>query len=89
MMQDFQNALYINEHDLTNAVIFDREWLLHGLDRRGLRIRAARPPELRGFQWNMEIETGQGSIALPTDEAPFGRKPPPLGPPDAPHVGLA
>ena len=88
MLQDFQNALYINEHDLTNAVIFDREWLLGALTRRGLRIRAAVPPAIRGFQWDMEIEPGQGSIAIPADEAPFGRKPPPLGPRDAPRVGL-
>lgn len=88
MLQDFQNALYINEHDLTNAVIFDRGWLLRALDRRGLMIRAARPPDIRGFQWNMEIEPGQRSIALPADEAPFGRKPPPLGPHNAPTVGL-
>src|SRR5262249_1758553 len=26
MMQEFQNALYINTSDPTNAVIFDREW---------------------------------------------------------------
>jgi SAM-dependent methyltransferase len=88
MMQDFQNALYINEHDLTNAVIFDRDWLVQALDERGLRIRAAQPPGIRGFQWNMEIEPGRGSITLPADEAPFGRKPPPLGPRDAPRVGL-
>jgi len=27
MMQEFQNALFINDVDPTNAVIFDREWL--------------------------------------------------------------
>ena len=35
MMQDFQNALYINDTDPTNAAIFDREWLLAALDARG------------------------------------------------------
>ena len=38
MMQDFQNALYINDSDPTNAVVFDREWLLALLDARELRI---------------------------------------------------
>jgi hypothetical protein len=36
----------------------------------------------------MEIEPGQGSIALPADEAPFGRGPPPLDPPNANRIGL-
>ena len=39
MMQDFQNALYINDVDPTNAVIFDREWL-----RREASIRRAHDP---------------------------------------------
>lgn len=78
MMQDFQNALYINETDLTNAVLFDRRWLLESLESRTLRIRAARPPQIRGFQWEMEIEPGRNSVALPPDEAPLGRRPPPV-----------
>ena len=84
MMQDFQNALYINDRDVTNAVIFDREWLLGALEARDLRIRAATPPEVRGFQWMMEIVPGRGSIPLPLDDAPFGRIPPPVGS-TAPH----
>jgi hypothetical protein len=68
-------------------VIFDREWLIHALHARGLRIGAAEPPELRGFQWRLEITRGQDSVALPVDEAPFGRKPPPLGPQNASAVG--
>jgi hypothetical protein len=59
-------------------VIYDRRWLLDALDRRGLRIRAVEPPDIRGFQWVTEIEPGQGSIALPDDDAPCGRRPPPL-----------
>jgi SAM-dependent methyltransferase len=87
MMQDFQNALYINDQDPTNAVIFDREWLVAALDARGLRIRAAQPPGLRGFQWLMEIVPGSGSIPIPPDSAPFGRKPPPVGREDAHKIG--
>ena len=34
MMQDFQNALYINDVDPSNAVIFDREWLRREARRR-------------------------------------------------------
>ncbi|MGH7487554.1 MAG: class I SAM-dependent methyltransferase, partial [bacterium] len=32
MMQEFQNTLFINDIDLTNAVIFDRAWLRAALD---------------------------------------------------------
>lgn len=78
MMQDFQNAIYINDTDPTNAVIFDRQWLLTELDARGLRIRAARPPILRGYQWELEIVHGRGSVELPPDQAPFGHLPPPI-----------
>lgn len=78
MMQDFQDALYINDKDPTNAVIFDQEWLIKALGSRGLGIRAADPPALRGYQWRMEIVPRGDSIALPPDEAPFGRQPPPV-----------
>jgi SAM-dependent methyltransferase len=78
MMQEFQNALYINDSDPTNAVIFDRQWLLGELDARELRIRAVRPPSLRGYHWELEIVPGRGSVELPADEAPFGHMPPPV-----------
>jgi len=83
MMQRSQNALYINPVDPSNAVIFDREWLLAALSWRGLRVTAAEPPAIRGFQWQLEIQRDpRPSIALPEDHAPFGRKPPPV--PDRP-----
>lgn len=88
MMQDFQNALYINDSDPSNAVVYDREWLLQSLHARGLRIRAAEAPEIRGFQWPTEIEHGERSIALPRDDAPLGRKPPPAGIAQPDRVGL-
>jgi SAM-dependent methyltransferase len=78
MMQDFQAALYINDVDPTNAVVFDRDWLLNGLQARDLAIRVARPPTVRGFHWELEIERGIPSIELPRDLAPFGRQPPPV-----------
>jgi SAM-dependent methyltransferase len=88
MMQDFQNALYINDLDPTNAVIFDRGWLGQALARRRLRIRSAKAPKPRGFQWTLQLEHGTGSVPLPPDEAPFGRRPPPVGPADPSAVGL-
>lgn len=87
MMQDFQNALYINTSDPTNAVIFDRQWLLGALADRGLGVTAANGPEVRGFQWVMEITPGSRSVAIEPDRAPFGRRPPPVPTSPAHEVG--
>jgi SAM-dependent methyltransferase len=81
MMQDFQNALFINDVDPTNAVIFDRDWLVEATRAAGLVVAAAHPPAIRGFQWTLVLrprESGADMIELPADEAPFGRNPPPL-----------
>ncbi|MGO9322610.1 MAG: class I SAM-dependent methyltransferase [Solirubrobacteraceae bacterium] len=90
MMQDFQNALYINEDDITNAVIFDMNWVLGVIRSHGLVVRAATPPEVRGFQWVLRLapaRPGEESIELPRDEAPIGRMPPPLGGPNISAIG--
>jgi SAM-dependent methyltransferase len=81
MMQDFQSALYINEYDLANATIFDREWLELTLSGLGLSIVRVVPPWIRGFQWEMQIahtSSGRSQVCLPMDRAPFGRVPPPV-----------
>jgi SAM-dependent methyltransferase len=78
MMQDFQNALYINDSDPTNAVVFDRDWLLAALDTRELRVGVVRAPTTRGYHWELEIVPGRGSVELPEDLAPFGHQPPPV-----------
>lgn len=87
MMQEFQNALYINDTDPTNAVIFDREWLQRTLQSVGLGIVRAGAPTIRGFQWLLHIapsSSNKAIIPLPEDRAPFGRLPPPSGPAPAP-----
>lgn len=74
MMQDFQNALYINDVNPTNAVIFDRAWLLEQAQRHGLAIVAASPPAVRGFHWRITMAPARSGIAaveLPEDEAPL------------------
>lgn len=75
MMQDQQNALFINEYDPWNAVIYDRTWFVDALDRHDLDLVAVRPPQVRGFQWDLILApTGdEPAVELPdTDEAPFG-----------------
>ena len=74
MMQDFQNALYINDLNPTNAVIFDRLWLLEVTRRHGLAIVAASPPEVRGYHWRITMARAREGVVpvdLPADEAPI------------------
>jgi SAM-dependent methyltransferase len=91
MMQDFQNALYINDVDPTNAVIFDRGWLLATVASLGLKVVAATPPKRRGYQWVLLMTRRshpRPDIALPEDEAAPGLARPPLMPKDADKIGL-
>jgi len=81
MMQDFQNALYINTEDPTNAVIFDRQWLQATLQAFGLGVVRVQTPGVRGYQWGLHIRrisAGEPIIALPEDRAAFGHVPPPV-----------
>jgi SAM-dependent methyltransferase len=81
MMQEFQNALYINPTDPTNAVIFDRAWFLTQVNRAGLVPTSITPPDLKGFQWTVELERqAEGKVAqeFPEDLAPRGLARPPI-----------
>ncbi len=81
MMQDFQNALFINDVDVTNATIFDRQWLLGEIEAAGLQVVSAVPPMLRGYQWVLHLTPiGHGTPVadIGEDRAPFGRSPPPV-----------
>ncbi|MBF6557278.1 MAG: class I SAM-dependent methyltransferase [Acidimicrobiales bacterium] len=83
MMQDFQNAMYINDQDPTNAVIYDREWLVRVADEVGLVITRVTPPVIRGFHWYVDFERaspGRLGCDIPDDVAPFGSSPPPVLP---------
>jgi SAM-dependent methyltransferase len=83
MMQEFQNALYINDVDPTNAVIFDRRWLRETARAAGLVITQARPPEVRGYQWLLHLQplaAGLPEAELPADVAAMGVVRPPLMP---------
>lgn len=81
MMQEFQNALYINPIDPTNAVIFDRAWFLTQVNRVGLIPTSIHPPAIKGFQWRVRLERqAEGKIAqaFPEDRAPTGLARPPI-----------
>jgi SAM-dependent methyltransferase len=81
MMHSFQNALYINLGDPSNAVIYDRAWLRAAAAEAGLVITSAWPPAIRGFHWQIcfsPVAAGVPEIELPADEAPLGSMPPPV-----------
>jgi SAM-dependent methyltransferase len=81
MMQPFQNALYINSNDPTNAVIFDRAWLGAATAEAGLVMTEVWPPAIRGFHWQIRFEpaaTATAAVELPEDTAPLGSMPPPV-----------
>ena len=91
MMQDSQNALFINDINPTNTVIFDRVWFHDAVRAAGLSLVAAVPPQIRGFQWILHLaplEGGRPGLELPDDAAPQGRKPPPVHAQNAHLLGL-
>jgi SAM-dependent methyltransferase len=82
MMQEFQNALLINAVDPTNAVIFDRAWLIKQIERASLVATRIIPPDIKGFQWTIHLEKnvdGRRSVEVPEDSAPRGIARPPIG----------
>lgn len=81
MMQEFQNALYINPDDPSNAVIYDWNWLLARTQERDLKLVRAAAPEIRGFHWWLtfaHVDDPRPAVDLPADTAPRGFRPPPL-----------
>ena len=91
MMQEFQNALYINDIDPSNAVIYDRRWLVTTIAGLGLKLVAATPPALRGYQWVLLMARRshpRPEVDLPEDQAAPGIARPPMTPPDAEKIGL-
>jgi SAM-dependent methyltransferase len=91
MLQNFQNALYVNENDPTNAVIFARTWLRDALRHRGLLISGVGAPEVRGFHWTLRVcRAGAGAVAVefPEDSGRVARRPPPLLRAGGDRIGL-
>jgi SAM-dependent methyltransferase len=91
MMQEEQNALFINERNWTNAVIFDRDWVVRAIRDQGLVITRAVAPPIRGFQWVLELApVGRGlpEVELPPDEAPYGIARAPYAPAASHRIGL-
>ncbi len=90
MMQESQNALFINDVDPTNAVIYDRGWLRRTLREKGLAIWRVEQPDVRGFQWRVWLAPigERPEVELPADAAAFGVRRPPLLPAGAAELGV-
>lgn len=91
MLQSFQQALYINAYDPTNATIFDRAWIREQAALAGLRITDVVAPEMRGYHWMVQmrpVADGYDEVEWPPDEAASGELPPPLSPSGADRIGL-
>ncbi len=90
MMQDFQNALFINDVDPSNAVIFDHRWLWRLVREAGMTIFNVIPPTVRGYQWVLHMalaEDDRGWVDIPEDSAARGIVRPPVGRHDAHRIG--
>jgi SAM-dependent methyltransferase len=80
MMQTFQNSLYINTDDPSNAVIYDQEFVKSLYDSCKLNIYRVDPPGIRGHQWLVYASRGIPSTkyVFPEDIAPIGLARPPI-----------
>jgi SAM-dependent methyltransferase len=79
MMQDFQNCLYINADDLSNATIYDFELVKSMYKKAGLQIYKIHKPYIRGHQWLIYARKSNGmSVDFPEDDGPLGLTRPPV-----------
>lgn len=79
MMQEFQNCLYINTDDPTNATIYDQSYVRALYRKHGLRIIDVRKPGIRGHQWIIVSANEVGAdVEFPIDDADFGVARPPV-----------
>ena len=78
MMQEFQNCLYINDEDCTNATIYDLKFVQALYKEFGQRIVDVRRPGIRGHQWVIISANEPGpDVEFPIDDADFGLARPP------------
>jgi len=81
MMQEFQNGLYINLDDPSNAAIFDYRFVERMYEKNGLVIYKIIPPAVRGFQWIIYAAHKDDVLlkaVFPEDAAPTGIVRPPI-----------
>jgi len=91
MMQESQNTLFINDIDVSNAVIYDKNWLIHTAASAGLSITSIQKPFIQGFQWQICMRHTTDTVhavAFPHDDAAQGINRPPMMPINPERIGL-
>ena len=80
MMQEFQNSLYINTDDPTNAVIYDIDFVKSLYRLAGLSIYRIDAPGIRGHQWLIYARKGESDVEceFPEDLGVIGLARPPV-----------
>lgn len=67
-----QHALYVNHEDPTQAVYFDRSWVLEQTAALDLWVVHVEPPSYRGFSWTLVMRKGapREHLEVPMDTQP-------------------
>lgn len=80
VLQSFQNSLYINLEDPSNAVWYDVAFINDLHQKNDLSICSIAVPDVRGFQYGVLARKGdkRESVQFPADLAPVGIARPPL-----------
>jgi SAM-dependent methyltransferase len=66
-----RSCLFIDENAPSDAVVYDRGWLLDAVRRAGLRVWRTDPPSVPGFQWTVFLaRRSPGSV----DDFPLGEE---------------
>jgi SAM-dependent methyltransferase len=55
-LEKWQNCLFVNAEDPTNAVIYDWKWFLEAIAPAGLAVRQTIFPGIPGHQWQVFLE---------------------------------
>ena len=55
-LEQWQNCLFVNSDDPTNAVIYDWKWFLGAVASAGLAVKQTALPSVPGHQWQVFLE---------------------------------
>jgi len=91
MLQEANNALYVDEVYPRAAVIFDREWVRSVARNAGLIIYEVIPPAIRGYQWLLLMAPASSErkeVDIPEDSGVIEHVKLPNMPEEAHRIGL-
>lgn len=73
-LENWQNTLFVNTEDPTNAVVYDLDWFRGAVREAGLAVRQTVFPGVPGHQWQIFLQksTGESIDQFPTPEEAEG-----------------